>query len=276
VLAACKELTEHYGDTLTARGKRDTIDALYREAELDRFAVVIPKKFRGDVERLKDGRWKFHWDFSGEDQLKDFERAPHVYSQEAKAPKISRGALVLKGIDVVVPVTFKGAPLRIEYKLTLLDEKAPHGYGRVVIFPLPRKGTEGRWEFACCHADRRRKDAPDFFRNIYTFGGGVEDCWQQPYPAGRFARRIRHRVKIEITQNRAKAWFDSRLAYDSTRVRRHPGEKPDPAALPDLSRLYRVQFSGWHPDDTWTFDDITITGPVDSDWLKAVADEQRP
>lgn len=274
--AACEQLREQYGDTLTVRENRDTIDGLYRKAELERFALAIPKKFKADIQLLRDGRWKFHWDFSTKDQLKDFEHATHVYIDSAEKPAVSDGALVLKGIDVIVPVIFKDAPLTIEYKLNLREEKAAHGYGRVLIFPVTRKGPSDQWEFAYCHGDQRNKDAPDFFRNTYTLGREVDNCWRRPYPGGKTPRNTWHRVKIEITESSAKAKFRDWPAYDSARVKFPAGGELDPAALPDLSRPYQVQFSGWQPDDTWAFDDITITGTIDIEWLRAAAGEQRP
>jgi len=274
VLAVCEEFKSKYGRTLIAKRNREKLDDLYGRSELRRCEVAVPKHFRGKVQHLKSGRWQFYWNFAAKEQLEDFHlgEVPQIDGDGAKEPKVVNGVLLLKGIDVVAPVFFKGAPLEIEYKLRLLEERASHGYGRVLIFPQARKGPNDLWEFAFCHGNLLLKDSPDFFRSLYTLGGGA-DCWRQPCSKTKLDRKRPHKVRVEITKSFARVSFDGYRAYNSIAVRL-PGGEPDAAALPDLSRLYQVQFSGWHPDDTWAFDDITIVGPADPAWLKAIADEQ--
>ena len=279
VKAACERIRNDLSDTWFAGRNINAVDDLLAKAHLKLLEKKLSNKLHAKVRLLSDNRWQFHWDFSTAKQLEDFEAAepPAQKRDKAKEPIVRdqdrERMLVLRGLDVIARPVFKGAPLQIEYKLKLLEEKAQHGFGRVLLLDRNRQQPY-MWEFAYCHGRfDTRKPAADFFRNMYTFGGRSTDWWQWQYSGGRLERNRWYKVKCDITERAAKVEFSGRWVYDSTSITTNDGGI-DPAANPDLSGFYQVQFSAWDPDDTWAFADIIITGPIDTRWLEAFVEQQ--
>jgi len=267
-VALCDKLQNEYAGTIAVRKLGAKLAELRRRAELRRYAAEIPPRFNGEVELLDDGQWRFHWDFSRLNHLGDFERVKPPPGFRTINPEIRGGMLMISGTGISLPVLFRGGPLKIEYKISLVTEASPAGYGGVIIHGIPRTRNNS-WEFALCHGDARREQ-PDFFRNIYTIGRSANDCWQRDYPKGRCERRKWHTVRIAITENSARVTFDNALVYDNAAVRL-PDATPDTAAVPPIAQPFSVLFTGWDPADTWAFDDVTVVGNIDPDWLKTKA-----
>gem|GEM_PF-2127512 len=267
---ACDRLQNDYAATVTVRNRTEQIDDLRRRAQLHQYAALIPAKLCGSAEMLDNGQWRFKWNFSRLDHLGDFEHVKAPPGYRTIVPEIRGGILMMRGIGIAAPVVFRGSPIRIEYKVSLVTEAAIAGYGAILIHNLPQT-RENCWEFAVCHGDARR-DMPDFFRSIYTIGRSANDCWRRDHPKGRIERRKWYTVQIEISETTARVSFDGSIVYDSPAVKL-PGGEPDPAAVPDITQPFGIKFLGWDPADTWAFDDITITGNVDPEWLKSKAAE---
>jgi len=266
---AFARLAADYAETWTAIRNAGPIREKRATAARAILAAAVPKKFRGKVQLQPDARWRLEWDFSDPRQIDDFDtgEAPDDprFRDAAKQPVIHEGCLKLKGRDAIVRPVFKGTPLTIEYRVRLLQENARTGYGRVYVASQLKDPV---WEFAWCHGSRALKEV-DYLRNIYTLGRTETDCWRANMETlNARDRSAWHQVKCEITETAATVRFDRNEIYNSSLIR--TPNTPDPSALPDLSRFYRVRLGSWQPDDVWAFDDLAITGPVDMDWLKTL------
>jgi len=262
VMHACEQLEQKYAATLTVQQNKEEIEQLKKKAEPRALVAGASKKLNARIEVLEDGRWSLTWDFSSKEQLADFRRGPKPpgpSGANAKEPRIVRAAVALKGIDIIAPDIFAGTPVEIRYKLRLVEEKAKDGYGRILL--RPHEGRKNIWEFSFWN----RLGGRDTFRSFHTTKSHWERPYRKPPP-----QRAWHQVKIEVTADYATARFDNRIVYDSRTVEL-PDGAADPAAKPDLSGRYYIHFTGMQPVNTWTFDDITIIGPVDVAAVKALA-----
>jgi len=272
--AHCESIQGECGDTWFAGQNAKEVEEILQKATTHLLEQKLSARLRGSVRLLSDNRWRLEWNFDTAQQLADFEAAepPATKLDKAKEPIVRDGMLVMRGLDRIARPIFRGAPLHIEYKLKLVSEKAPHGYGRVLLLDRNRPQPY-MWEFAYCHGKYEpRKPAGDYFRNMFTFAGKNTDWWQWPYSGGRLERNQWQFVKCDITERLAKVEFNRRMAYDSSSIITPMGN-PDPAAKPDLAGFYQVQFSAWDPDDVWVFDDIIIEAPIDLEWLKTFVEQ---
>ena len=250
---ACEQLGEEYAATLTVRQNWETIGELKKKAGIRVLAGELSEKLKARVEVLDDERWRLTWDFSANGQLAGFTRGqvPEDLRERVKGPKIEKGVVELKSIDIVAPDIFAGTPVEIQYKLRSLEKGDDFGWGRVLLKPSePRKKA---WEFSLWY----QKGKPNSFRSFHT-----ASKWKLEH-RGPPAQRARCEVKIEVTADHAKAWSGKQqeLVYDSGEVKKDNGEA-DPTAKPDLSGRYIIRFGSFPPEDKWAFDDIIITGDV--------------
>jgi len=248
VIRAWRTFAADYAGTWVFGRRSQQTEEWYEQA-IDRLANdVIIKMFKGNVRQMRDGSWRFAWDFSSPAQLEDFHpgEPPSVFRDQAKPPKVIPGALVLQGIDAIASPVFKGAALTIEYRIMLSEERAPSGYGGVSI--ASHEPHEGLFEFALCHGNKQRNE-PDMLRNQFSIGRTAADCWKRPNPKVTYARREWHHARCDIRAHAAIAFFNGVPEYNSNLVKL-PSGADDPNAMPE-------------------FKDITIAGHLDPDWVRA-------